>query len=246
MELVRRGANEHERAAAKLAFERLMARAKQEVIRMREPGSGVTSGEIDRFLRALHNIGDDIKQPPPKQPPPRQPDPPQFKVGQWVVNLDDGSVGKIIDFNQVKRYNGEFEYQYAINLNGQKEWYSERFLRRATQSEVDAATAQRAKSTKRETGFKILYMAHYFAPEENSNKVYGIINDHGLFYTFWGGMHKALKMKLYADEAEAYRQYESKVRRGYRGMSPDKINREADWVQKALATEFRRRAQAGI
>lgn len=251
MELVRRGANEHERAAAKLAFERLMERAKQEVARMRKPDSGVTGNEIDRFLRALHNIGDDIKQPPPKEPPPR-PAEPRFKVGQWVVHVDDSSAGKIIDTHQVKRQNGEWEYQYRVDLNGarrslgQKEWYSERYLRRATQDEIDAATAKRAKSTKRETAVKIIYMAHYFAPEENSNKVYGVIDNQGSIYTFWGGMNKALKVKPYPFEADTYVQFKGKVRRGYREMAPDQISRVEPWVQRALATEFHRRAKAGL
>ena len=74
MALVRRGGTPGERDAAKHAFDRMIARATLEIKRMREPGSGVTREQIDRFMRALEIIGNDSKESPkterPRPPPP--------------------------------------------------------------------------------------------------------------------------------------------------------------------------------
>lgn len=57
IELMHRGATEGEQSAAKAALDRLTARARQEIAQMRDPDSGVTHAEIDRFMRALQQLG---------------------------------------------------------------------------------------------------------------------------------------------------------------------------------------------
>ena len=236
MALVRRGGTPGERDAAKHAFDRMIARATLEIRRMREPGSGVTREQIDRFMRALEIIGDESKESPrserPRPPPPKMP---RFKVGQWVVNVA-GPIGKIIAVAPYPR--GGFNYHVQLTT-GETHTADEDYLRAATQDEVDAALAKRAKtSTGSEVSFDIKLMARYINSYENSNKVYGVVErlDTGKFYTFWGGWKKALKVKHFPGEADARHQFRLKVHKGYDEIDPD----TAEWVMKALKIEFAR------
>jgi hypothetical protein len=242
MALVRRGGTPGERDAAKHAFDRMIARATLEIKRMREPGSGVTREQIDRFMRALEIIGSETKESPkterPKPPPPKMP---RFSVGQWVVHVDNGWVGKIAI---VRNFGAQQTIIYTVHwLDAKNASVHENELRRATQDEIDAALAQRAKtSTRSESGasFDIKMMARYISPEENSNKVYGVVKklDTGKVYTFWGGWMKALKVKHFPDEADASHQFRLKLRKGYDEITPG-TETEA-WVMKALKVEFAR------
>lgn len=239
MQLVRRGATEGERDAAREAFTRMMQRAKDEVARMRQEGTVV---EVDRFLRGLERIqaGSGARQEPPKQKPrPEQPKVPRYRVGQWVVwRADANYVGKITHVLVSK--DGIF---YTHSRGGSIP--ESIILRPATQDEIDAAMASRAKTTKSRTDkgtdwradLAILELVHFVDPAINSNKVYGIVKRNGKIYTFWGGFGKSLKVKLYPDEQAAYAQVRAKVRKGYR-----EVNRERyeDWLKVALKREFAR------
>ena len=241
MALVRRGGTPGERDAAKHAFDRMIARATIEIKRMREPGSGVTREQIDRFMRALEIIGNESKEAPKM---------PRFKLGQWVVVTNAwwsiSHVGKIVD---IKLFGNGYQYQAQFEdetLYGQLD---EDRLRAATQDEIDAALANRAKTstrsdTRSDGGFNIIEMARYVSPAENSNKVYGVIQklDTGKIYTFWGGWKKALKVKYYPDEEAAHHQFRLKLRKGYEEITPG-TETEA-WVMKALRTEFSRIGEA--
>lgn len=243
MALVQRGGYEGERAAARAAFERLISRAKQEVARMREPNSGVTHGQIDSFLQALDRIKTDTGSEKSSAPPPRSKQvEPKFKVGQWVIHFADNTVGKIIDLNQVVLPTRPFTsyYHYGVKFtNGEEEWIKEDLLRRATQDEVDAAQAR--SKTRTDDEYDILFLARYFNPSENSNKIYGIVQRAGKVYVFWGGWRKSLKVKQYPSVQDAYRQFDAKLRKGYIQIPDSKI---ADhyWLTPALRTEFSRSA----
>src|SRR4051812_14580738 len=229
MELVRRGSTEGERNAARQAFERMMARARDEIIRMREPNSGVTSAEISRFMQALQRVSDGFNEPKAKAEPKKAV--PKFEVGQWVIHTVDASVGKIV--RVIADRNGGI--YYTIDSNGEKT-LAEEHLRRATQSEVDAALARR--NHRRSVTIDLLAMARYVNPGEKSNKVYGIIEKAGAIYTFWGGWQKALKIKQYPSEMDAREQFNLKLRKGYREIYPD-TEIEA-WVTRSLDAEFAR------
>lgn len=156
MELVRRGATEGERAAARTAFDRLAARAKEEVARMRQPSSGTTHTQVDHFLRVMAQISAD-KDPPkastqsrrPAEPPPRQAAVPRFKIGQFVVATDPEldikpEVGKIVDI--IRRGITDIIHYNVAMLYGTGFRFNERDLRGATQEDVDAAQVRyRAK-----------------------------------------------------------------------------------------------------
>jgi len=134
MELVRRGATEGERSAAKNAFTRLMDRAKAEIARMRTPNSGVTSNQIDRFTRALEQITQRKTETPPPRPPPRQAVP-RFRAGQWVVEAEYHDIGRI---DRIILRGDNFRYELVM-WYGTKLIVDEQTLRPATQEEMDAA-----------------------------------------------------------------------------------------------------------
>ena len=238
MTLVRRGGTPGERDAAKHAFDRMIARATQEIRRMREPGSGVTHAQIDRFMQALEQISNESKEAQPRMP--------RFKVGQWVVG--PYHVGKITDIVMLGH---GIAYKVRIASTGETHTIDEDELLAATQDDIDAALAKRAKTSTRsddrwDGGFNIMMMARYVNRAENSNKVYGVIQklDTGKIYTFWGGWQKALKVKYYPSESDAHDQFRLKVRKGYEEITPG-TETEA-WVMKALKIEFSRIGEARV
>ena len=254
MNLVRRGGTPGERDAAKHAFDRMIARATQEIKRMRQPDSGVTPAQVDRFMQALEQIGKESKE-APREPPKAKPKPPpsmpRFKVGQWVVVANSWwslhHVGKV---KNISPWEGSFAYevQFEDRAYGNIE---EHRLRAATQDDIDAALATRAKTTshsdtRSDGGFNIIMMARYVNPAENSNKVYGVIQklDTGKIYTFWGGWQKPLKVKYYATEEDAHQQFRLKIRKGYEEITPG-TETEA-WVMRALKAEFSRIREARV
>ncbi len=114
----------------------------------------------------------------------------------------------------------------------------EDILRPATQEEIDAELAARTKSKSTEN-ITIVAMARYIDMEMKSNKVYGIIEtDDKKVFVFWGGYHKALKVKKYRNISDAFNQFWTKTNKGYVEQSPEQIRRNTDWVIEALDAEF--------
>lgn len=240
MQLVRRGATEGERDAAREAFTRMMDHAREEIARMRREGA--TADEIRNFQRRLDQLRSGPQQEPPREKPKPPPEPkPLYKVGQWVVILFDGAerTGKVRSVNQL----GSSWYYDVLFPNGNG-YVTNKILRPATQDEVDAAMASRTKTTASAgTGtsdIEILDMARYVDPDANSNKVYGVLRRNGKYYTYWGGLGKALKVKLYPDRPSAYAQLRAKIRKGYQETN---YERYANWLNRSLKTEFARRSE---
>jgi hypothetical protein len=125
---------------------------------------------------------------PPKSEPPKSE--PRFRVGQWVVHLDDDIIGKIKNRLRSKS-SGELFYDIKW-ADGSTDRHKEGQLRAATQEDIDRATS-RGRSRKAEpmqtqkTNLKIIALAHYENPAQNSNKIYGIVDRNGKTFTFWGG-----------------------------------------------------------
>jgi hypothetical protein len=260
MELVRRGATEGERNAAKLAFARMMAHAKEEVARMHD--SDATREQADQFLLALQQIGANTEAPkassrpsgrPGWSPPPPHSEPvPKFKIGQWVRcvraqmpdylrgNAQADHVGKIVK----SWYLQDSVFYELHNINNNPPFRQE-WLRPATQDEIDAAQAEavrpKAKAGSSSAGgdeFNIVAIAAYVSLAENSDKVYGIVEYKGKTYTFWGGRHKALATKHFPNPIDAHKQYNSKIARGYREMPSRDLSENRLWVVNALKARF--------
>lgn len=237
MELVRRGGTEGERAAAREAFGRMMQRAKDEIARMRQPDSGVTRAEIDRFMSRLDRLRTEPRQEPPKQKKPEAPKVARYRVGQWIVwhfDRDDSLAQYVSKIIKIVQSGDDFFYLMSDPTTTVPEF---RILRPATQDEVDAAMASRTKTTTGATDsdIEILAFARFVDPDANSNKVYGVLRHNGKIYTFWGGFHKALKVKLYPDRETAAAQLRAKVRKGYE--LGDHSRHEA-WLMRALKAEL--------
>jgi hypothetical protein len=155
MMLARRGATEGERQAGKLGMQRLMARGREEIEKMREEGKTLRPEQrkalhdrVDRFLTSLQQIqADDNPEQPktttPPPPPPKDKAMPHFKVGQWVVHIDDGSVGKIMEIKR-SRLGSTESILYEVRMaDGLEDLMREQHLRAATQEDIDAAVSQR-------------------------------------------------------------------------------------------------------
>lgn len=244
IELIKRGATEGERAGARAAFERMMERAKIEIARMREEGTDHYA--VTNFKNTVDRIAATIKQAHEEprsrshEEKPRTRSEPLFKVGQWVFWIRENRAVKITKVVYLTSFS-EFDNIYAYEAG--TAFIPEKSLRRATQDEIDAATATKAKqsSASGNTDIKIVGMARYVNAAERSNKVYGVVRNGGRSYVFWGGYHKALKTKEYNNLDDANEQYHKKVNQGYTHMSFDEISENKDWVLKALAVEFARK-----
>lgn len=225
-ELMRRGATEGERAAAEMAYHRMMARAKEEM-------EAHSPAERDRFMariKAAVGQGNDQTssyRSSSQQQRREEPRKAAFTVGQWVFVTSLGKVGKIASVSPLTT--GEFRYSVRFPDGGGS--YVSDGLRRATQDEVDAALSRKTSGDgykNAEAGaydFQVTNIAHY--ADGTSNKVYGIANLKGRFYTFWGRYDGPYKAKEHSSMGEAGAQFQSKLRKGYRPMAPT-----AEWAAR--------------
>src|SRR6185437_11335650 len=141
--LLKRPGTAGEKQAAQAAFDRMVKRAKDEI---NDALSKKPKDErIKKFAEALDRaITSANTEPPPLQP--------RFRQGQWVFHLTSGGVAKIDDV--ILRNRGQLsEVMYNLNFGDRFLLVPEKNIRRATQEEVDAYLASRAK--KREAKFKV-------------------------------------------------------------------------------------------
>jgi hypothetical protein len=148
MELVRRGATEGERQAGRLAMDRMMARAKEEMAAM-------SAGDRERFMTALKNLSAETKsetsQQKQKSEPPKAAMP-LYRTGQWIVVRDDlpddsGRIGKIADVRK-NRFDDSFTYTVRMVDTDQLELFQQKFIRAADQADLDRVASQRPTPAK--------------------------------------------------------------------------------------------------
>jgi hypothetical protein len=115
-------------------------------------------------------------------------------------------------------------------------------LRKATQEEIDAALARLhpkaadPKPDQSSSDLTIMVAAHFV--DSKSDKIYGVVKHNGKTYTFWGGNHKLLTIKHHLDARDAYKQYDSKIAKGYEEMSPREFAQAKGWMIAALKSRY--------
>lgn len=229
-----------EKQAAVEALKRMQATATREAAQL-------PSYEAKRFLERVQAIidgkpsgssyGAGAKSSPygsyRHSSPPPPPNPP-FKTG-WAWNFKKNKIGKI-----VKVWFGGLSGQWNFTVktpDGLSEDWRANDCRKATQEEVDAATASKsgyntADAKKKESAkgkakaktsnsssssaasnWKIFGFAR--CQEGTSNKVYGYATDGTTWVTFWGKFVGPYTVKAQANMREAVATYEKKVKEKY-------------------------------
>jgi hypothetical protein len=139
-ELARRAGTDGEREASLEALRRFSARA-DELAQQMVDSDPNSQYEADQFLRQVKSIIAYGNEKPEEKKP--EPAAPMFRERQWVVIISSKKVGKVV---KVVVDNGINKYWLTIPATNETTFVLEDDLRAATQDDVDAALAARAKA----------------------------------------------------------------------------------------------------
>jgi hypothetical protein len=231
-----------ENQAAVEALKRMWVTAEREAAQL-------PSYESKRFLDRAQAIIDSVGKPgasstgSKRTSPPPPPSKPPFTTG-WAWNFKKNKIGKIVVCDlRTSTYAGKYwNFTVETPTGGKENWWANE-CRKATQEEVDAATASKAGHTdtaeaKAKSGakakekekakakasgsvsdWKIFGFAR--CQEGTSNKVYGYASDGITWVTFWGKFAGPYTVKAQTNMRDAVATFDKKVKEKYAVCTAD-------------------------
>jgi hypothetical protein len=224
--LARRGATEGERNASKAAMTRMLDRATVEAASM-------PADVAERFLARINAIAKSVDDPEPQSPfgtapPPEPPKATYFEVGNWIVNLESGKVGKIDSIESPHTVMAVYTVKY---IDGSTIRSRGKNIRKATVREVNDALMAHKKanqtgddtsdtSSKKSSDDKwVIYkLSHVKGKTTSGHKAFRNGNIFGIgtygseFYTFFGKVDGPFTIRDYTQEPTNYTPSQAKRR----------------------------------